>query len=76
MDWIAFNSARQLLAEERVGVPKRAHDRAEQADIEATKAAMRKHSGPPVKLEPRKPLEVVPEPLILAKGETKRGKVA
>lgn len=71
MTWEDFASARQLLAEERVGVPKRARDYAEKAQAEATKAALRKQ-GPPVVLKPR---EVV-EPVILEKGKTVRGKVA
>jgi hypothetical protein len=52
MDWIEFMSARHLAAEERVGVPHRAVQRAEKAEIEQTKAALRK-KGPPVVLQPR-----------------------
>lgn len=74
MDWVQFMSARQLMAEERIGTSQRVADANEQAEVEATKAALRK-AGPPVVLKPR---EVVtpPEPLILSKGETKRGRVA
>ena len=75
MDWIEFMSARHLAAEERVGVPHRAVQRAEKAEIEQTKAALRK-KGPPVVLQPREPVQPPPEPLVLHKGEIKRGRVA
>lgn len=75
MDWIDFMLARHLLAEERVGVPQRAHQRAEMAEVEKTKAALRKH-GPPVVLQPREVVQSPPEPIVLHKGETKRGRVA
>lgn len=46
MSWVEFNAARQLEAELRLGAPYRAAVRAEQeredAQVEATKAAIRK----------------------------------
>lgn len=74
MDWQAFMSARHLLAEERVGVPKRQRNRAEQAAVEDTKAWLRKL--PPVPLAPRRDLATPVEPLIVKEGEITRGRVA
>lgn len=49
MTWQQFAAARRLLAEERVGAPAREHQRAtmaaEDATVEATKAAIRKTEG-------------------------------
>ena len=47
MTWAQFYAARQLIAEERYGAPLRASQRAEQEQVEATKAAIRKF-GPKV----------------------------
>jgi hypothetical protein len=49
MTWPQFVAARRLLAEERYGAPRRALERAENdaedASVEATKAAIRKVQG-------------------------------
>lgn len=66
-----YAGARHLLAEEQVGVSRRAHQRAVKQQIDQTKAAMRKHGVEPVKLMPR-----VVAPPILEKGKQTRGKVA
>lgn len=76
MDWVEFMSARQLMSEERLGTAHRAVAQAEQETVEATKAAMRKAGLQPVVLMPRVPVQPPSEPLILNKGEIKRGRVA
>lgn len=43
MTYQQFVMARLLIAEERFGAPVRSHQRAEDAKVEATKAAIRKH---------------------------------
>ena len=45
MTWSQYARARQMLAEERVGVAMRAEQRAEIEQIDATKAAIRKTQG-------------------------------
>jgi hypothetical protein len=45
MTWVDFQSARQQLAEEVVGVPERIRQRADLAKVEQTKAAIRKSNG-------------------------------
>lgn len=47
MTWEDFAAARQVLAEERIGSAIRTAQRAEDAKVEATKAAIRKHMPPP-----------------------------
>lgn len=46
MDWEEFCAARQVLAEERVGSHVRAAQDAETAQVEETKALIRKNDGP------------------------------
>jgi hypothetical protein len=51
MTWVEYNAARQLLAEEFLGRRVRAKVRAEDRQVEATKAAIRRAGGaapPPV----------------------------
>lgn len=43
MTWAEFAAARQVLAEERIGTAIRTAQRAEEAQVEATKAAIRKN---------------------------------
>jgi hypothetical protein len=43
MTWADFAAARQVLAEERIGSAIRTAQRAEDAKVEATKAAIRKN---------------------------------
>jgi hypothetical protein len=45
MTWAQYAAARQLLAEEKLGAPMRAQQRAEDEQVEATKAAIRKAQG-------------------------------
>ncbi len=45
MTWAQYVAARQLLAEERMGARVRDAQRAEQAQVDETKAAIRRHEG-------------------------------
>lgn len=45
MTWAQWKAACQLLAEERIGTPRRAKEYAEDAEAEATKAAIRRDMG-------------------------------
>lgn len=46
MTWSEYTRARQLLAEEQVGVPHRAAIEAEEAEFARSKAALRRDSEP------------------------------
>jgi hypothetical protein len=45
MTWVEYNAARQLIAEEFVGSRIRSQQRAEDRQVEATKAAIRRSEG-------------------------------
>lgn len=67
MTWAEFSAARQLLAEERLGAPLRAQQRneieREDAQVEATKAAIRRYPSIPLEPQAVVPAVIPPRPI-------------